>query len=100
LYDGFSIVWRGQSAGRAQDIGFPQWRSMPGVRDNPVNGRLSWAKLTQIAGRPLHDYLPADFALRLGSAGINAAANGDDLGAAIEFLPLLPQSRPIVPSIK
>jgi hypothetical protein len=90
LYDGFVVAWRGQSGGRPQDVSFAQWKSMPGVRDNPLVGRSIWAKLPQITGRALHDYLPADFALRLGSVGTSSAANGSDVGAALELLPLLP----------
>jgi hypothetical protein len=94
LYDGFSIMWRGQISGGASDLGAVQWRSSAGVRDVPLPGRIVWVKPPHTSGRPLHELVPADFALRLGSAGIHAAASGSDVGAALELLPILPKSTP------
>jgi hypothetical protein len=96
LYDGFATLWRLQGTGALQEYSFTRWKSHWLGQEFLTAARpAGWARLPLAAGRAVHSYRASDFELRLfDSPAIEAASDGElDLGANLEELPPLPDSR-------
>jgi serine/threonine-protein kinase len=93
FYDGFATLWRLQGTGALQEYNFNRWKShWVGQEFQTAARSAGWARLPLPAGRAMHTYRASDFEL-LDSPAIGAASDELDLGANLEELPPLPDSR-------
>jgi serine/threonine protein kinase len=95
FYDGFATLWRLQGTGALQEYNFSRWKShWVGQEFQTAARPAGWARLPLPVGRAMHTYRTPDFELLfLDSPAIGAASDELDLGANLEELPPLPDTR-------
>jgi serine/threonine-protein kinase len=101
FYEGFTTFWRITAAGATTPVqsSLHDWQTYWGTRESsPSLNKVAWQQLPP-ATRPVHQYVPADFALQAGdNPPRHAAADGTDAGLELNLLPPVSTSEPSPPA--